>query len=281
MSWVDLLDIVIMAYLIYRLLLMLRGTRAIPMGLGLFSLLVMYLVAQRLKLQTVSWFMGHIFSYFVLVVIILFQHEIRRFLTSFFQFRLGPRYGQRVRKDIEEIVLAVNSMASRKIGALIVVERQVGLESHIETGIRLDARLSYDLLTSIFFPGGPLHDGAVIIRGDRIVAASCFLPLTSNPYLARTLGTRHRAAIGVTEESDALAIVVSEETGRISFAEAGRIRTGITPTQVRNLLKERLAPEKEISRKTPALVQSAETPATETVQETPATSKEVPTGSSS
>ena len=245
MSWIDIIDILIMAYLIYRLLLMLRGTRAIPMGVGLLGLLVMYLLAQRFKLQTLSWLMGHIFSYFVLVVIILFQHEIRRFLTSLFQIRLGPRFGERIRKDIEEIVLAVNTMASQKIGALIVIERQVGLESYIETGIRLDARLSYDLLTTIFIPGGPLHDGAVIVRGDRLVAASCFLPLTANPYLARTLGTRHRAAIGVTEESDAIAVVVSEETGKISLAENGRIRTGLTVTQLRNMLRERLTPERE------------------------------------
>ena len=243
MTWIDVLDILIMAFLIYRLFLMLRGTRAIPMGLGLFSLLVMYVLARYLGLRTVSWLMSHIFSYFVLVVFILFQHEIRRFLTSLFQLPVTHPKGKAVRQDIEEIVLAANTLASRKIGALIVLERQVGLEAYIETGIRLDARLSYDLLTTIFIPGGPLHDGAVIVRGHQLVAASCFLPLTSNPYLARTLGTRHRAAIGVTEESDALAVIVSEETGKISLAENGRIRTGLTPTQLRNLLREKLYPE--------------------------------------
>ena len=257
MSWVDVLDILIMAYLIYRLLVMLRGTRAIPMGFGLLSLLLMYVVAQRIGLRTVSWLMSHIFSSFVLVAVILFQHEIRRFLTTFFQPRWFRSRSERVHPAIEDIVLAVNTLSSRRIGALIVLERTVGLRGIIETGIRLDARLSYDLLISIFMPQSPLHDGAVVLRGQRILAASCFLPLTVNPYLARTLGTRHRAAIGITEESDALAIVVSEETGKISLAEGGRIRTGLTPTQLRRLLMERL----EIAPRQKPAPKSAESPA--------------------
>ncbi len=244
MTVFDVIDILIMSFLIYRLLVLLRGTRAIPMGLGLFSLLILYVIAQRVGLPTISWFMGRIFGSFVLVVIILFQHEIRRFLTTLFQTTWIKKTHE-VRKDIEEIVLATITMSSKRIGALMVLQRNVGLESYIDTGIRLDARLSYDLLISIFIPGGPLHDGAVIIQNNRILAASCFLPLTNNPYLAHTLGTRHRAGIGITEESDALAVIVSEETGRISLADGGKIKMNLTATQLRDLLKEKFQIKEE------------------------------------
>lgn len=244
MTWKDILDILIIAYLVYRLLLMLRGTRAIPMGMGLFILLFMYFLGRSLNLQTVYWLMSHMFSYLVLVIVVLFQHEIRRFLTSLLQLPLHRQRGKDVPHDIEEIVLATVTLSSQKTGSLIVIERQVGLESYIDTGIRLDARLSYDLLTTIFYPGSPLHDGAAILRGHTIVAASCFLPLTSNPYLARTFGARHRAAIGLTEESDALVLIVSEESGKISLAEHGRLRTGLTATQLRNMLLEKTYQQK-------------------------------------
>ena len=217
-SWTDLLDIAIVAFLIYQVLLIIKGTGAVQLGFGVLALVLIFFVSQWLRLNTLNWTLTKIFPYLVFVIIILFQHEIRKAVSvlgqnpflNLFTSRLG-------RQPLDEITFAVTSMASKRTGALIVLEREVGLKNYIESGVLIDAKVSYDLLISIFNPSSPLHDGAIIIQGDRISAAACFLPLTLNPYLARELGSRHRAAIGLSEETDAVAVVVSEETGKISL----------------------------------------------------------------
>ncbi len=260
MTWTDALDILIMAFLIYQFLLMLKGTRAIPMGLGVFTLVFIYIAARALRLKTIYWLMNHVMSAFVIIFVILFQDELRRFLTTFTQWLLPrtriPR--TRLAREIEEILLAVRTLADRRTGALIVLERKVGLQPYVETGVRMDALVSYDLIVSLFHPASPLHDGAIIIRGNRIAAASCFLPLSTNPYIARPLGTRHRAAVGITEESDALVIVVSEETGKISLAQDGKIRMGLTIQQLRRILESVLTVQPKIAREGAAVAPQME-----------------------
>ena len=231
------LDILLVAFLIYQLLLVVRGTRAAHILLGLSVLAALYYIARWAGLETLSSIMSNLIPYSMLAVIVLFQSEIRRTLG-----RLGRRPFLRTSQvarseSYDDVVLAVGHLSQSRIGALIVLERDIGLRTFIESGVAMDARLSYDLLLAIFQPGGPLHDGAVIIQQDKVAAAACFLPVTTNPALAGQLGTRHRAAIGVTEESDCMAVVVSEQDGRISIASAGNIELGVSAP----LVRERLA----------------------------------------
>ncbi|HYM10128.1 MAG TPA: diadenylate cyclase CdaA [Bryobacterales bacterium] len=230
------LDIGLVAYLIYQLLLVVRGTRAAHILLGLSLLGALYYVSRLAGLQTIHSIMANLIPYSMLAVIVLFQSEIRRTLGRLGRrpFFRGPRLGRR--ESYDDVLLAIAHLSQARIGALIVIERDIGLRTFVESGVALDARLSYDLLLSVFYPGGPLHDGAVIIQQDKIAAAACFLPVTTNPALAGQLGTRHRAAIGVTEESDCIALVVSEQDGRISIASAGAIELGIGPDVVRQRL---------------------------------------------
>lgn len=217
-GWLDVLDIAIVAFLIYQLLLIVRGTGAVQLGLGVLFLIFIYFASEWLRLNTLHWTLTRIFPYLVFIIIILFQHEIRKAVSVLGQNPLIKLFTSRLAKEpLDEIIFAVTAMASKKIGAIIVLERETGLKNYIEGGIGIDAKVSYDLLMSIFNPASPLHDGAVIIQRDRISAAACFLPLTLNPYLAKELGSRHRAAIGLSEESDSMIIVVSEETGKISL----------------------------------------------------------------
>lgn len=217
-AWNDVLDIAIVAFLIYQMLLIIRGTGAVQFGAGVLLLVFIFFISRWLGLKTLHWTLTMIFPYLVFIIIILFQHEIRKAISILGQNPLLNFFAPRLdRGPLDEIVLAATAMASRQTGALIVIEREQGLKNYIEGGVTLDAKLSYDLLMSVFNPASPLHDGAVIIQGDRVSAASCFLPLTLNPYLAREMGSRHRAAIGLSEETDALIIVVSEETGKISL----------------------------------------------------------------
>jgi len=210
--------ILIVTFLIYQLLLIVRGTGAVQLGFGILSLIVIYFVSAWFNLHTVHWILTKILPYLVLIVIILFQHEIRKAFSALGQTPFVRLFTRRLEKQpLDEIILAVTSLASKQIGAIIVLEKEMGLKNYIEGGVAIDARVSYDLLMSIFHTASPLHDGAVIIQGGRLSAAACFLPLTLNPYLARELGSRHRAAIGLCEETDAVAIVVSEETGKISL----------------------------------------------------------------
>jgi len=237
-AWSDALDIAIVSFLVYELLLLIRGTRAVQMALSGGCLLALYFLSQWLQLETVNWVIRNLAAYVVFVIIVLFQSDIRRALAHFGRapfFRYFER-GEHADETIEELVEAASSLAARRTGAIVVLERQIGLRNYIEGGIPLDAMVTYDLLASIFHPGSPLHDGAVIIQGDRIAAAACFLPLSVNPRVSRELGTRHRAALGLTEENDAVAIVVSEETGTISLARNGDLERALSPDVLRTRL---------------------------------------------
>jgi len=238
LTWTAVLDIVVVAVIIYQLLVFIKGTRAVQMALGLALIVVFFYFSRWIALETVSWMLTNILPYFVFVIIVIFQHEIRRALVRFGQAPLFGGFSTINRNEFyDEIVLAVRTLATNQTGALIVIERDIGLKTYIESGIALDAALSYDLLVSIFNPSVPLHDGAVIIQNRRIAAGACFLPLTVKPRLSKELGTRHRAAIGVTEETDAVAIVVSEETGAISFAHDGEMERYIDPDTLRQRLR--------------------------------------------
>ena len=238
LTWTAVLDIVVVAVIIYQLLVFIKGTRAVQMALGLALIVVFFYFSRWIALETVSWMLTNILPYFVFAIIVIFQHEIRRALVRFGQAPLFGGFSTINRNEFyDEIVLAVTTLATNQTGALIVIERDIGLKTYIESGIALDAALSYDLLVSIFNPSVPLHDGAVIIQNRRIAAGACFLPLTVKPRLSKELGTRHRAAIGVTEETDAVAIVVSEETGAISFAHDGEMERYIDPDTLRQRLR--------------------------------------------
>src|SRR5947207_8410780 len=239
LTWTAVLDILIVAVIIYQLLVFIKGTRAVQMALGLALIVVFFYFSRWIALETVSWMLTNILPYFVFVIIVIFQHEIRRALVRFGQAPLFGGFSTINRTEFyDEIVLAVSTLATNQTGALIVIERDIGLKPYIESGIALDAALSYDLLVSIFNPSVPLHDGAVIIQNRRIAAGACFLPLTVKPRLSKELGTRHRAAIGVTEETDAVAIVVSEETGAISFAHDGEMERYLDPDTLRLRLRD-------------------------------------------
>ena len=243
-SWLDLVDILIVAFLIYQLLQFIRGTHAVQMALGALVLVLLYWLSQLLHLETVNWLLRTFMPYLVFGIIVVFQSEIRKVLAQLGKTPLPGVFGSpRTEEVIDEVVLAATTLASQRTGAIVVVERDMGLRSYIETGIALDAYVTYDLLISIFNPGTPLHDGAVIVQGNRVAAAACFLPLTVNPQLSRELGSRHRAAIGVTEDTDALAVVVSEETGVISLVVGGRIRRELDGASLKSALLDVLEVE--------------------------------------
>lgn len=248
--WRDLIDILAVALVVYNLLLLIRGTRAVQMLLGLLFLGLLYYISRVAALPTLQQILESLLIFLPFAIIVLFQHEIRRALASFGRNPLwGLAQHQTVEGTFNEIVLAATSLSSRRIGALIVVERLDGLRNYIENGIVLDAVVSYDLLTNIFSPDTPLHDGAAIVQNDRIAAAACFLPLTLNPELSKDFGTRHRAALGISEETDAVAVVVSEETGIISVAFDGQLVRGLDSKALRNTLHKYLitdvTPERE------------------------------------
>lgn len=243
-GWRDALDVLIVAFLIYQLLLFIRGTHAVQMALGAMVLVLVYWVSSLFDLETVNWILRTFLPYVVFGIIVVFQAEIRKALAHLGKTPLlGAFQSEKTEGVIDEVVLAATTLSSEKTGALVVIEREMGLRSYIETGIALDAILTYDLLISIFNPGTPLHDGAVVVQGNRVAAAACFLPLTVNPELSRTLGSRHRAAIGVTEDTDALAVIVSEETGSISLVAGGQIRRGLEGRALKQALLEALEVE--------------------------------------
>ena len=251
----DVIDILVVAFLIYQFLLIIRGRRAAHVLVGLCILAAIYGVALWAKLEVLRTILATLAPFTAIALIVMFQTELRRMLA-----RLGRRpflgISQLERREVsQEILLAISHLAQKKIGALIVVERKIGLRTFVESGVNLDAAISRDLLCAIFHPGGALHDGAVIIQGDRIASAACFLPLTTNPLLIAELGTRHRAALGITEESDCFSVVVSEETGRISIAAFAEIELDVEPDRVAQLLTGRL--ERRDLQTSTALAQSA------------------------
>jgi diadenylate cyclase len=238
-SWWDLLDVLLVSILVYELLLLIRGTRAMQMALSGGFLIALFFVSEWLDLETVNWVIRNLATYMVFAIIVLFQADIRRALAHFGRAQFF-KYFERSSSDdetLEELVVGATTLAARGIGAIIVIERQIGLRNYIEGGIPLDAMVTYDLLTSIFQTSSPLHDGAVIVQGNRIAAAACFLPLSVNPRVSRELGTRHRAALGLTEENDAVAIVVSEESGAISLAIGGGLERGLEAAMLRRRLE--------------------------------------------
>jgi uncharacterized protein (TIGR00159 family) len=238
-GWWDLLDILVVTVLIYEVLKLIRGTRAVQMGLGGGVLVALFYGSQWGRLETVNWLIRNLAGYLVFAAIVLFQADIRRALAHLGRapfFRYFEK-AESAEESVEEIVVAASMLSAQRTGAIIAVERQIGLRNYIEGGIPLDAVLTYDLLLSIFQLSSPLHDGAVIVQDDRIAAAACFLPLTVNPKLSKELGSRHRAAIGLTEENDAIAIVVSEETGNITVVVDGQIERGLTPDLLRARLR--------------------------------------------
>jgi diadenylate cyclase len=239
MGWWDLVDIAIVSFLIYEFLKLIRGTRAVQMGVGTLLIVALFYVSRLAPLQTVNWLIRNALLYVAFAAIVIFQSDIRRALAHFGQAPFFRYFNRQEAADetIEEIVVAATMLSSQKVGAIIAVEREIGLRNYIESGIPLDATLTYDLLVTIFQPGSPLHDGAVILQENRVAAAACFLPLTVNPRVSRELGTRHRAAIGLTEEGDAVAVIVSEETGYISVAIDGRIDRRLSPDELRERLR--------------------------------------------
>ena len=233
----DFIDIALVAYVFYRFLLLMRGTRGVQMTFGIIFLLLFYWLTRYYRLTAVQWLLSNVLTYIVFGIIVIYQNEIRRGLAGLGQTSFFGRHKRMGKEDFEEIILAATTLASKKIGALIVIERDIGLRNYAESGITLDAVLTYDLLVTIFSPNTPLHDGAVIVQRNRITAAGCFLPLTLNPYLSKELGTRHRAAIGITEETDSVTVIVSEETGTISAAISGKISRNLDGTSLRSLLR--------------------------------------------
>ena len=255
------LDILIIAILIYYLLKLLRGTRAVQMLVAIVLLVFFYRGTQSARLEMVEWLLTTLLPYVAIALIILFQPEIRRALSRFGRNVSLMRFASHNPKtSYDDIVMAAEYFSQNRIGALMVVERQAGLRTYIESGIPLDAKLSYDLLVSIFRPGSPLHDGAVIIEGSRVAAAGCFLPLSLNPMISKQLGTRHRAAIGITEDSDAVVVLVSEETGSISVASAGAIETNLTPEELSDRLNEMVS-RRRTTLAPPAALSNVRTPA--------------------
>ena len=234
----DAVDILIIAFVIYKIMDLIRGTRAAQMLVGLAVVFVIFLSSQTLELYTLNWVLDNFLSSILLVIVVIFQDDIRRALT---QVGTRPFFGSEhhmQQEDVEEIVRAAASLASKRTGALIVLQREVGLNQYMEVGVRLDARVSRELLISIFQPTSPIHDGAVIVDKGRMIAAGCFLTLTTNPFVSKTLGSRHRAALGLTEETDALVLVVSEEDGIISLVREGKITRGVDTATLRNTLQK-------------------------------------------
>jgi diadenylate cyclase len=240
LRWQDGLDILLVAVIIYQIFLMIRGTQAIWVLAGLFLIFVSYLGARRLELFTLEWLLDGVVKSFLLIIIILFQADIRRVLSRIGRRAFVPA-GVAEPVVTEEICEAAETLANHRIGGLVVLERQVGLTDYLEGSIRLDSLITWELLVSLFWPHNPTHDGAVIIQGDRVIAAGCLLPLSKNPSLDPALGTRHRAAVGITENSDALALVVSETNGQISLARGGNLKKNLTRLQLRQELHHILA----------------------------------------
>jgi diadenylate cyclase len=260
----NVLDIALVFVIVYVVLKLLRGTRAVPTMVGIVLLALLYWLAVAQDLATLEFVLRSAVLYIGFAIIVLFQSEIRQALIYFANRLRFPilrkQRGQFGGSVYDEIVLAVTTLASEKTGALIVIERNIGLRNFIDAGVQLDAAISYDLLVTIFNPSTPLHDGAVIIQDERIAAASVFLPLTKNPSISRELGTRHRAAIGITEGSDAISIVVSEETGLITWVEGGNVKRNLDTTLLRKRLLDAMEiPLLEKKRDTAKAMKEAET----------------------
>lgn len=242
----DIVDILIVTYIIYKLLMLVRGTRAVQLLKGISVVLAVWMLSSLFQLSTLQWLMENLFSWGIIVVIIIFQPELRRALEQLGRGRFFNRSAdedeQMITRIVGDMVKAVSYLAKRRIGALIVIEMRTGLSDYVESGIKLDADLNSEILSNIFTPKAPLHDGAVIVRRDRIAAAGCYLPLSENPFISNELGTRHRAGMGISELTDAVTIIVSEETGQISLAIQGQLERGLSEEEMISRLYEELKP---------------------------------------
>jgi diadenylate cyclase len=231
LRWQDALDVLIVAYVIYRITLVIRGTRTMQMVVGLGILAVAFVGSQMLGLFTLNWLLNNFLGSLIIILVVIFQSDIRRALTG-----VGARSFFTARSNVsdiaDELVKAAEWLSARRIGGLIVIEQEVGLQDVVDTGRVIDGRASPELIQTIFMPGSPMHDGAVIIKGDQVLAAACQLPLSTSPNVSLTLGMRHRAAIGMTEDTDASVIVVSEQDGTISIAKQGRLTRGLKPQEL-------------------------------------------------
>jgi len=235
--WIDLLDVAIVAFILYRILLLIKGTRAMQMLTGLGILGIGFFLSSYIELFTTHWLLSYFFDYLILIVIVLFQDDLRRALTHvgknpFF----AASSAEEERENVDEIARAATRLARERIGGLIVLERETGLKNFIDTGSKLDSKVKAELLYSIFVPTSPIHDGAVIITNGRLAAAGCFLPLSKDPNIDKRYGTRHRAALGLTEDSDAIVVLVSEEAGEAHLVKNGKITTNLSEHEIRQSL---------------------------------------------
>jgi diadenylate cyclase len=239
LRWQDIVDIILVSIILYRMLVLIKGTIAAKMLVGFGFLLIALFLAKYLQLYTVDWLIQSFWSQLVIAVIVLFQPEIRRALAQMGESPFLQSFTSAEElKSLDEIVKASMALANRKIGALIVIEREVSLKEYVEIGTSLDARVTKELLLSIFHPSSPIHDGAVVIKGNRVVAAGCFLPIRLGSGVGKAFGTRHRAGIAITEETDSVAIVVSEETGTVSMAIDGKLNSPLDMGTLRDVLTE-------------------------------------------
>jgi len=241
------IDILLVTYIIYKLLMLIRGTRAVQLLKGILVIVITWLLSSYFELTTLHFLMSQAVTFGVLALVIIFQPELRRALEQLGRGRFFSRSSsideeEIARRTVQEIVKSVTYMAKRRIGALIVVERETGLNDYVETGIQINGKVSSELLINIFIPNTPLHDGAVIVRKDRIMAAGCYLPLSENPFISKELGTRHRAGIGMSEVSDGISVIVSEETGTISLAIQGQLERGLSEEELLTRLYQELKP---------------------------------------
>ncbi|MGJ7922807.1 diadenylate cyclase CdaA [Neobacillus sp. LXY-4] len=243
-SLADIVDILLVWYVIYKLINLIRGTKAVQLLKGIFVILLVKFISDNLGFNTLSWIMGNIITWGFLAIIIIFQPELRRALEQLGRGKFFSRSGIQEEDDqdklVEAIVKATDYMAKRRIGALISIERETGMSDYIETGIPLNANISSELLINIFIPNTPLHDGAVIIQKNIVAAAACYLPLSESPFISKELGTRHRAALGISEVTDSVTVIVSEETGNISLTKNGELHRGLQLDAFKSLLENEL-----------------------------------------
>lgn len=240
----EIIDISLVAFVIYKLITLIKGTKAVQLLKGMMVIVAVWLLSSFFGLRTLSFLMSQAMTYGVLAILIIFQPELRRALEQLGRGKLFSRTSypeeELITKMITEVLKSVQYMAKRRIGALIVVERETGLSDYIETGIPIHGSVTSELIINIFIPNTPLHDGAIIIRKDQIMAAGCYLPLSENPFISKELGTRHRAALGLSELTDGLSIIVSEETGQIAVAKNGEVHRGLSETELLEMLDQDL-----------------------------------------
>ena len=240
--WRPVVEILFMWLVLYGLLVFIKGTRAVPVVRGLILLIVLFILSQKLGLHAINWVLTKLFAFSAVAFLVIFQPELRRGLAHIGQNRFFGFF-LREKEVIDQIVKAILYLSNRKIGALIAIEREVSFTAYVETGIRLDSKVSMELITTVFMPNTPLHDGAMVIKGQRIIACGCLFPLTQNPKGSKILGTRHRAGIGLTEETDAVCILVSEETGAIAMSIRGKLTRDLDEIVLRKILKNIYRPK--------------------------------------